>query len=56
MDTIRIKFNNAADFYIFEPLFKRFNVTVYNDTKDIKEKDEPLKGYGDVLSAYGHYE
>ncbi len=38
MDTIRIKFNNAADFYIFEPLFKRFNVTVYNDTKDIKDK------------------
>ena len=37
MDTIRIKFNNAADFYIFEPLFKRFNVTVYND-KDIKGK------------------
>ncbi len=38
MDTIRIKFNNAADFYIFEPLFKRFNVMVYNDTKDIKGK------------------
>lgn len=38
MDTIRIKFNNAADFYIFEPLLKRFNVTVYNDTKDFKGK------------------
>ena len=38
MDTIRIKFNNAADFYIFEPLFKQFNVKVYNNTKDIKGK------------------
>ena len=42
MDTIRIRFNNAADFYIFEPLFKRFNVTVHNDTKDIKEEDDTL--------------
>ena len=40
MNTIRIKFNNAKDFYIFEPLFKQFNVKVYNDTEDIKEKDE----------------
>ena len=42
MDTIRIKFNNAADFYMFDPLFTRFNVRVYNDTKDIKEKDDTL--------------
>ena len=40
MNTIRIKCNNAKDFYIFEPLFKQFNVKVYNDTEDIKEKDE----------------
>ena len=42
MDTIRIKFNNETDFYIFEPLFKQFKVKVYNDSKDIKEKDDSL--------------
>ena len=42
MDTIRIKFNNETDFYNFEPLFKQFKVKVYNDTKDIKEKDDSL--------------
>lgn len=42
MDTIKIKFNNATDFYIFKPLFKRFNVKIYNDTKDIEEKDDSL--------------
>ena len=44
MKTITIEFNNATDFHIFEPLFRQFNVKVFNPMeKKAKNKKEKTK-------------
>lgn len=50
MKTITIEFNNATDFHIFEPLFRQFNVKVFNPmekkaktTTKKKKRDLPIE-------------
>ena len=45
MKTITIEFNNATDFHIFEPLFRQFNVKVFNPMeKKAKTTTKKRKG------------